>query len=58
VPEAPRYRVYRALAPEPGGFSSIGETGGTAFDDLGQGADLETYFYLVRGVNACGQEGP
>ncbi|MCU0225150.1 MAG: M28 family metallopeptidase [Acidobacteria bacterium] len=58
VSEAPRYRVYRALAPEPGGFSSIGETGGTAFDDLGQGADLETYFYLVRGVNACGQEGP
>ena len=58
VPETPRYRVYRALAPELGGFSSIGETGGTAFDDLGQGADLETYFYLVRGINACGQEGP
>ncbi len=58
VAEAPRTRVYRALAPEPGGFSTIGESTGAAFDDLGQGADLETYFYLVRGVNACGQEGP
>ena len=58
VAEASTYRVYRALAPEPGGFSTIGESTGTSFDDLGQGADLETYFYLVRGVNACGQEGP
>jgi hypothetical protein len=58
VAGTPRYRVYRALTPEPGGFATIGESTGAAFDDLGQGADLETYFYLVRGVNACGQEGP
>jgi hypothetical protein len=58
VAEAPRYRIYRALAPQPGGFATIGESTGTAYDDLGQGADLETYFYLVRGLNACGQEGP
>jgi len=55
---APRHRVYRSLGPEPGGFSPIGETTGNLFDDLGQGADRESYFYLVRGVNACGQEGP
>lgn len=52
------HRVYRSLGPEPGGFSAIGETADQRFDDLGQGADRENYFYLVRGLNACGQEGP
>jgi hypothetical protein len=35
-----------------------GESGGLTYDDLGSGATLESYFYLVRGLNPCGTEGP
>ncbi|MBP7146923.1 MAG: fibronectin type III domain-containing protein [Acidobacteria bacterium] len=58
VTEASRYRVYRSPSPEPGTFGVLGESATTWFDDLGSGANAETYFYFAKGINACGQEGP
>jgi hypothetical protein len=55
---AATYRLYRSLAPQPGSFGPLGDAAMPSFDDLGAGANRETYFYLVRGLNLCGQEGP
>jgi hypothetical protein len=55
---ASSYRVFRSLSPAPGDFGVLGEAGGLSYDDLGSGATLENYFYLVRGLNPCGTEGP
>jgi hypothetical protein len=52
------YRVLRSLRPAPSDFGPIDETSDRVYDDLGAGADRETYFYLVRGLNPCGQAGP
>ncbi len=52
------YRVYRSISPLPGNFGKINETGLTLADDTGAGSNQATYFYLVRGANACGTEGP
>lgn len=57
-PAATAYRVYRSTSPEPGGFSELARTGDLRHDDLGAGADQESYFYLVRGESACGIAGP
>jgi hypothetical protein len=55
---ATSYRVFRSLSPTPSDFGVLGEAGGLTYDDLGSGATLESYFYLVRGLNPCGTEGP
>ena len=52
------YRIYRSLTPEPIDFLEIGQTGELLYDDEEVGADQETYFYTVRGVNRCGVETP
>lgn len=51
------YRVLRSPAAS-AGFAEIGSGETLAFDDVGAGIDGQTHFYLVRGVNACGIEGP
>jgi len=56
--DATSYRVFRSLSPLPGEFGVLGTADGLLYDDLGSGATLESYFYLVRGVNPCGSEGP
>jgi hypothetical protein len=55
---AASYRVLRSPTPAPSDFGAIGETPDRVYDDVGAGADRETYFYLVRGLNPCGQAGP
>lgn len=55
--EAASYRVYRSASPS-GGWQSIGSSGALLFDDVGAGTDSANWYYTVRAVNACGQEGP
>ncbi|UCF68722.1 MAG: S8 family serine peptidase [Acidobacteriota bacterium] len=52
------YRIYRSSTPEPADFAQIDAAIDSAYEDLGAGVDGETWFYLVRAANACGQEGP
>lgn len=54
---AARYRVLRSGMAS-GGFAPLGDATTVSYEDLDQGANLITYFYLVHGVNACGVEGP
>jgi hypothetical protein len=55
---ATTYRIYRSTSPQPGTFGLLAETSELLFEDLGEGANQNDYFYQVRGVNACGNEGP
>ena len=55
---AASYNIYRSFDPRPEFFAQIGDETATIYDDIGVGADRETYFYLVRAVNACGIETP
>ncbi len=50
--------VYRSTTPLPSGFAKLAGTGALVYDDLGAAANQERYFYLVRGANPCGSEGP
>ena len=52
------YRVYRADNPQMAGAAVVGTTGGLLFEDLGELANLNRRYYLIRAVNACGVEGP
>lgn len=55
---AASYEVRRSSVPQVGGFSPR-TTGAAAAASLsGDAADGATWFYLVRGVNACSQAGP
>ncbi len=56
--DATRYRVFRAPSPQAGDFTLLGESDTTSYEDLNQGGSAETWFYLVRGANPCGDEGP
>ena len=58
VADATQYRVYRSATPDPAGFVLLGETAALYYEDAGEGGTLNAYYYLVKGVNACGQEGP
>ncbi len=51
------YRVYRSGQPDQNFVEHDGESG-TLFDDLDVFVDGQTWYYLVRGVDACGNEGP
>ncbi|MBP7149263.1 MAG: S8 family serine peptidase [Acidobacteria bacterium] len=55
---ATSYSVYRSTSPAPGSFTSVAQTPDLFWDDEGQGTNAQTYFYLVRGANTCGNEGP
>jgi hypothetical protein len=57
VADATAYRIYRSTSPS-SGFGLLTETSELFYEDLGEGANQNTYFYLVTGVNACGNEGP
>jgi len=52
------YRVYRSTSPLPGTFAPIGETASPLFEDLGEAATPDSYYYKVIAINACDQEGP
>jgi fibronectin type 3 domain-containing protein len=58
VADATSYRIYRATSPQPDQFGLLSETDGTVFEDVGEGANANTYYYKVVPVNACGQAGP
>ena len=57
VPAATGYRVYRSLSADPASFELLGDAGGILYEDIGSGVGAGNYYYQVRGVNACGQEG-
>ena len=57
VGSATSYRVYRSTSPDPATFGLLGETTDLLFDDIGEAANANTYYYRVVGVNACDMEG-
>jgi hypothetical protein len=57
VPGAANYRVFRALSPQ-GPFNQIGQTPGLYYEDPNQLGNETTWYYDVRAVDACGNEGP
>ena len=56
--DAASYQVLRSLTPVPADFAELAGTTQLYHDDLGAGADRETYYYLIRPIGACGQDGP
>jgi hypothetical protein len=58
VAGASSYRVYRSLQPQEPTFTSSRSSDASALTLDGDAADGATWFYEVRAVNACGQEGP
>jgi hypothetical protein len=58
VPGASSYRVYRSLQPQEPTFTSSRSSDASALTLAGDAGDGTTWFYKVRAVNACGQEGP
>jgi len=57
TPGAVRYRVYRADGPQ-GPFSPIAEVGTTVFEDKDELASGLDRAYVVKALDACGNEGP
>jgi hypothetical protein len=57
APEAARYHVYRADAPQ-GPFSQIADVVETLHEDRDEIADPASRYYKVMAVDACGNEGP
>jgi hypothetical protein len=55
---ATSHNVYRSPNGTPGSFVALGSTAGNSYEDLNQGANANAFFYLVKGANPCGQEGP
>ncbi len=55
---ASSYNVLRSFSFTPGTFGTTQSTAATIATLPGDGGDGTTWFYLVRGVNACSQEGP
>lgn len=53
---ATTYRIYRSEDPQ-GEFVLLGEMDELLYDDMNEGGNANSYYYLVKGVNACGQEG-
>jgi hypothetical protein len=53
---ASTYRIYRSDDPQ-SGYIMLDETDELIFDDNNEGGNSNSYYYKVRGVNACGQEG-
>jgi hypothetical protein len=57
-PVASSYRIYRSAVPQPGSFTQIAATQESSFEDLFQGTEPGSFYYLVTAVNDCGVEGP
>ncbi len=55
---ATSHNVYRSPNGTPGSFVALGSTAGNSYEDLNQGSNANAFFYLVKGANPCGQEGP
>jgi len=58
VAAATSFRIYRSTSPLPETFGLYSETDRTLFEDIGEGANANTYYYKVTALNACGVEGP
>ncbi len=58
VASAASYRVLRSEMPQRETFAQLDEVGALVFEDLNQGGNASSFFYLVTAVNACGDEGP
>lgn len=58
VPNASTYRVYRSVEPQAGSFADYRSGESPALTLAGDAVDGERWFYQVRAVNVCGQEGP
>lgn len=54
---AARYHVLRS-AMASAGFAQLADVPGTSFEDRGEATVPATRYYLVRGVDLCGSEGP
>ena len=54
---AAAYRVLRASSPQ-GPFGSLADVTAGPFDDLGRAPAGALEFYLVKGLDSCGNEGP
>ena len=52
------YNVYRADNPQMAGSTLLGSTGALVFEDIGEAAGPTSRYYLVKGANSCGTEGP
>jgi hypothetical protein len=57
LPDAAAYRVYRSDAADVA-FGLEAETGEDYYEDAGVFDDGQSWYYLVRSVDACGNEGP
>jgi hypothetical protein len=57
LPTAAAYRIYRSEAPD-GLFDMRRESGETLYEDPGVFADGQNWYYLIKAVDACGNEGP
>jgi len=58
VADATLYRIYRSASPDPATFiQQLAETDRLSHEDAGEGGTLNSFYYLVKGVNACDQEG-
>ncbi len=58
VAGASSYRVYRSGLPQEPTFTEARSSAASALTLAGDATDGATWFYKVRAVNACGQEGP
>ena len=52
------YNVYRADNPQMAGSTLLGSTGALVFEDIGEATGPTSRYYLVKGANSCGTEGP
>lgn len=58
VASATQYNIYRSPSGLPGTFTLRANTSALTLEDLGAGAGSDSWFYQVKAVNACQQEGP
>jgi hypothetical protein len=57
IANAAVYRVYRSSSAV-GPFTRIGETAGTFYEDRDQFTAANSWYYLVKAADSCGNEGP
>ena len=55
---AASYNIYRANNPQMAGAQRIGSTSQLLYEDVGELTTAASRYYLVKGVNSCGVEGP
>ena len=57
TPDAAEYHVYRSATPD-GLYSLVGSPAAGMYEDRDVFADSQSWYYLVRAADACGNEGP